>query len=107
MNIISNGYRFRRGTGSPFDSLQSKDFDLGLDANKVPCQWCRRCMMAVDTIIEKYNQNQVWGMKQWCKRCGAVTQSAVYYHVADIGATQTDLVEKAKSWADKTEVITK
>ena len=105
MNIISNGYKFRRGTGSPFDAVQPLAFDFGVDRNKVPCQWCTQCHMSVDTVIRKYNQGQVWGYKQHCKRCGTVTLSAVYYHVQSLGEPETPLLEKAKAWANETESL--
>ena len=100
MIIHSPGYKFRRGTGSPFDAMAVPGLDMG-SHHGVPCQWCTHCKMSVDTRIEKYNQNQVWGMKQWCKRCGSVTQSAVYYHVAslDIAEGGTPLLDKAQAWS--------
>lgn len=105
MIVNSKGYRFRRGTGSPFD-YQSQH-DLGLQRGGIPCQWCRRCQMSVDTNCISYNQNQVFGQKHYCKRCGAVTASAVYYHVADVGAAPSDLLVKAAQWATESEKITK
>jgi hypothetical protein len=110
MIIHSNGYNFRRGTGSPFDAVQAPEYDFGTHRG-IPCQWCTRCKMSVDTTIEKYNQNQVWGMKQFCKRCGGVTQSAVYYHAETMDlATASDtnsLFNKAKEWSITPEKITK
>lgn len=107
MNIISNGYRFRRGTGSPFDAVQPVEFDFGVARNGIPCQWCRKCQQSVDTTIEKYNQGQVYGFKQWCKRCGSVTQSAVYYHVQSLTEPETPQVTKAQDWATTTESLIK
>ena len=109
MIINSSGYKFRRGTGSPFDAMPNKDYDFG-STRGVPCQWCRKCHMSVDTVIQKYNQNQVWGFKQHCKRCGAVTQSAVYYHIATselVRNGETGLFEKAKRWSIEPEKLTK
>jgi len=112
MIIDSKGYKFRRGTGTIFDSVPVKDFDFGTHRG-IPCQWCTRCKMSVDTTIEKYNQNQVWGMKQFCKRCGAVTQSAVYYHAETMDlakqaeADTTSLFNRAKEWSITEEKITK
>ena len=109
MNLISNGYRFRRGTGSPFDAIQPVEFDFGVARNGVPCQWCRTCQQSVDTTVETYNQGQVYGFKQWCKRCGSVTQSAVYYHLVSLDDTAPapPLLEKAQSWAGQSESLTK
>ena len=103
MNIISNGYRFRRGTGSPFDAVVSPSYDLGVASNGVPCQWCRICKMSVDTRSESFNQAQVFGQKHWCKRCGAVTASAVYYHVQNMETPETTLLAKAKDWINEPE----
>ena len=103
MNIISNGYRFRRGTGSPFDAIAAPSYDLGVASNGVPCQWCRTCQMSVDTRSESYNQAQVFGQKHWCKRCGAVTASAVYYHIQNMDTAENRLCEKAKEWMNEPE----
>ena len=107
MNIISNGYRFRRGTGSPFDSMQSQSFDMSVAKNGIPCKWCPTCKQGVDTKIEKPNQAQVFGFKETCKRCGAVLMSAVYYHVESFSEKPTDLLKKALLWTSETECITK
>lgn len=101
MHIISKGYRFRRGTGSPFDALTT--LDLGVARNGVACQWCRVCQMSVDTHSQSYNQAQVWGQKHWCKRCGAVTASAVYYQVSDASQAPTSLLTKATDWMNASE----
>ena len=109
MIIDSKGYKFRRGTGSPFDSVPVKDYDFGVDRKGIPCQWCRTCNMSVDTVIQRYNQNQVWGFKQHCKRCGGVTQSAVYYHAEslDLAGQGSPLFDKAKEWSITPEKLTK
>ena len=99
MNIISNGYRFRRGTGSPFDAVANPGIDLG-GSDMIPVQWCHRCSMAVETRSESFNQAQVFGQKHWCKRCGAVTASAVYFHVESLTTPETPLLQKAKQWAN-------
>jgi hypothetical protein len=105
MNIISNGYRFRRGTGSPFDSTAS--IDMSVAHNGVPCKWCPTCQQGVDTKIEQPNQAQVFGFKETCKRCGAVLMSAVYYHVQSITEEPTALQKKALLWTSETESITR
>jgi len=105
MHIISDGYRFRRGTGSPFDSIQTIDMAVARDG--VPCKWCPTCQQGVDTKIEKPNQAQVFGFKETCKRCGAVLMSAVYYHVQTITEQPTQLVQDALLWTSETEKITK
>ena len=98
MNIISNGYRFRRGTGSPFDYQPNPDFDLGTYGKAIPCQWCRTCKRSVETRSQSYNQAQVWGQKHWCRYCGNVTASAVWFQ-RGIQTVQTyKLFEKAKAW---------
>ena len=102
MDIISKGYKFRRGTGSPFDAMPNPDVDLGGSA-AIPVQWCYKCHMAVETRSESYNQAQVYGQKHWCKRCGAVTASAVYFHVACVGEPPTDLLTKATQWSNLNE----
>ena len=99
MNIISYGYRFRRGTGSPFDAMPNPDLDLGCQGPGIPCQWCRHCQMSVETRSESYNQHQVWGQKHWCKRCGHVTASAVYFHVGVQVMDPPALLTAAKAWA--------
>ena len=96
MNIISPGYRFRRGTGSPFDAVS--ELDLGYQGPGIPCQWCRHCKMSVDTRSESYNRHQVWGQKHWCRRCGNVTASAVYFHVGVRVVEGPDLLKAAKEW---------
>lgn len=103
MNILSKGYRFRRGTGSPFDHVQESGVDLGVASNGVPCQWCRHCLMSVDTRSESYNQAQVWGQKHWCKRCGNVTASAIYYQILQHDEAPTGLLVKAQAWANESE----
>jgi hypothetical protein len=100
MEIISPGYRFRRGTGSPFDVIPNELFGTN---SGIPCQWCHHCQMSVETRSESHNQNQVWGMKQWCRRCGSVTASAVYYHVVDLTTAPTTLLEKAQEWMNEPE----
>jgi hypothetical protein len=103
MDILSKGYRFRRGTGSPFDYQANPSVDLSVARNGIPCQWCRHCQMSVDTRSESYNQHQVWGQKHWCKRCGHVTASAVYYQVQDVDKPATPLHDKAVQWAIESE----
>lgn len=104
MNIISKGYRFRRGTGSPFDAVPNPDLDLGFSGPGVPCQWCRHCQMSVDTRSESHNQAQVWGQKHWCKRCGRVTASAVYFQRGVQGVEQnSSLYTKALAWKNEAE----
>lgn len=105
MIINSEGYRFRRGTGSPLDYQSTHD--LGLMRGGIPCHWCRHCQMSVDVKSISYNQNQVFGQKHYCKRCGAVTASAVYYHVASLEEPESNLLLKAKQWAVEPEKITK
>ena len=95
MNIHSPGYRFRRGTGSPFDSLPNSDFG---QSSGVPCQWCFHCKQSCDVEIVRPNQAEVFGFKQTCKRCGNVTASAVYFQVADISKPAPTLYEKAIAW---------
>jgi hypothetical protein len=95
--ILSPGYRFRRGTGSPFDALPNPGMDLGLSKG-VPCHWCHFCQMSVDVRSEAYNRNQVFGQKHWCRRCGRVTASAVYYHVQALDEAPTALFESAQAW---------
>ncbi len=107
MNIISNGYRFRRGTGSPFDSMQSASYDMSVARNGIPCKWCPTCNQGVDTKIEQPNQAQVFGFKETCKRCGAVLLSAVYYHVQSLGEAPNSLLTQAQEWAGEAEKITK
>ena len=102
MNIHSPGYRFRRGTGSPFDAVPNPGVDLG-GSTAIPVQWCRTCSMAVETRCESYNQAQVYGQKHWCKRCGSVTASAVYFHVQEIGTPGTPLLRNAQAWANTDE----
>jgi hypothetical protein len=102
MIIHSPGYRFRRGTGSPFDYVPNPILDLGT-THGIPCQWCHTCKMSVDTRSESYNQNQVYGTKHWCKRCGNVTASAVYYHVASLSEAPSSLLLKATQWASEKE----
>src|ERR1043166_6899280 len=99
MNIISNGYRFRRGTGSPFSYLPNPDLDLGYSGKGVPCQWCKKCNMSVDTRSESRNVAQVWGQKHWCRRCGSVTSSAVYFQRGVQTFTWSQLKEEARSWS--------
>lgn len=106
MIINSNGYRFRRGTGSPFDAQPNTSFDLGGTEQK-PVQWCTHCMMEVRVNTAAYNQNQVWGKKHWCQRCGGVTASAVYFHVGSLMTPETPLLKKAMAWAATPEHITK
>lgn len=105
MNIISNGYGFRRGTGSPFDALPNPDIDLGNQPRSkgIACQWCRHCSMSVDTRCESYNQNQVWGQKHWCKRCGNVTASAIYFNVGIQVVDPPALLTQAKRWMNESE----
>ena len=103
MNLISNGYRFRRGTGSPFDHVGNPAIDMGGSSY----QWCRSCQMAVEAAHASYNQHQVWGQKHWCKRCGEVIASAVYFHAGNIATIPTPLFEKARQWAATKEHITK
>ena len=105
MIINSKGYKFRRGTGSPFDYQATTD--IGVMKGGIPCHWCRHCQMSVDVNCISHNQNQVHGMKYYCKRCGSVTASAVYYHVADLATPDSDLLIKAKAWAAEPEKITK
>ena len=103
MNILSKGYRFRRGTGNPFDVLPNPKVDLNA-SEAIPVQWCHKCNMAVETRNEHFNQAQVYGDKHWCKRCGAVTASAVYYSWAQTGE-KTELVKKAELWANEREKV--
>jgi len=103
MHILSPGYRFRRGTGSPFDVQPNVDYDFGQSRNGIPCQWCRHCQMSVETRSESYNQAQVFGQKHWCRRCGNLTASAVYYHVQDMTTPATTLLEYATQWAQTPE----
>ncbi len=107
MDLISNGYRFRRGTGSPFDSLVKPEHDMSVAKNGVPCKWCPTCKQGVDTKIEKPNQAQVFGFKETCKRCGAVLMSAVYYHVESLSTPPTPLAKQALLWLNERECITK
>jgi hypothetical protein len=107
MNIISNGYRFRRGTGSPFDSLVKPEHDMSVARDGVPCKWCPTCKQGVDTKIITPNQAQVFGFKETCLRCGAVLMSAVYYHVQSLSEQPTTLVNKALLWLNERECITK
>ena len=102
MNIVSKGYRFRRGTGSPFDAVSHPTMDLGSTA-AIPVQWCHKCNMAVETRGESFSQAQVYGQKHWCKRCGAVTASAVYYSWARIDEQPTELCKKALIWSNTNE----
>ena len=102
MDILSKCYRFRRGTGSPFDVVPNPGLDLG-GSDMIPVQWCTRCNMAVETRSESYNQNQVFAQKHWCKRCGAVTASAVYFHVESLTTPETLLLQKAKQWVNTSE----
>ena len=102
--INSPGYRFRRGTGSPFDVVNNPDVDLGTDGTfGIPCQWCNHCQMSVETRSESHNQNQVFVEKHWCKRCGNVTASAVYYHVQSFDEPETPLLRKAVAWMNEME----
>jgi hypothetical protein len=103
MNIISNGYRFRRGTGSPFDYQANADFDLGTYGKGIPCQWCTTCKMSVETRSESHNQAQVWGQKHWCRRCGNVTSSAVWFQRGVQGVQDSSLYDKALIWKNKPE----
>lgn len=98
MNIHSPGYRFRRGTGSPFDATMNEDIDLG-GTDAKPVRWCEQCHMEVRTASESYNQHQVWGQKHWCRRCGAVVASAVYFHARNIAFQPVELLHKAIAWA--------
>lgn len=99
MLINSPGYRYRRGTGSPFDWIPNPDIDLGTNGRGVPCQWCRKCKMSVGVTSEAYNQAQVWSKKHTCKRCGSVTSSAVYYSGQDRTLDfKRLLLEKALAW---------
>jgi len=98
MTINSPGYRFRRGTGTPFEATTNKDYDFGGTIAK-PVRWCEVCQMDVETRSASYNQHQVWGQKHWCKRCGTTVASAVYFHAAHIGAQPVALFHKACTWA--------
>ncbi len=98
MIINSPGYRFRRGTGTPFDATKNKDIDLGGTEQK-PVRWCEKCAMEVYTQSASYNQHQVWGQKHWCRRCGNVIASAVYFHVRSISTQPVELFHKAVTWA--------
>lgn len=100
MELISKGYRFRRGTGSPFDAVSHEDFGRNV-------HWCRHCHMAVDAEESAYNQHQVWAKKYWCKRCGEVMTGAVYFHAGSIATIPSQLFEKARQWASTKESITK
>lgn len=105
MNILSNGYRFRRGTGSPFDAMPNPDMDIGSYGKGIPCHWCRRCQMSVETRSEAYNRHQVWGKKHWCKRCGAVTASAVYFQRGLQVSDGPTLLAAAKDWMHEKEQV--
>ena len=105
MELISNGYRFRRGTGSPFDALSNPSVDLG-GSMKTPVQWCPSCQQAVETQSASYNQHHVWGQKHWCRRCGAVVASAVYFHAGSIATIPSTLFYKAVEWAKTPETYT-
>jgi hypothetical protein len=98
MNIISNGYRFRRGTGTPFAATTNKDYDFGGTEQK-PVRWCDKCQLEVQTLSASYNQAQVWAQKHWCRRCGHVIMSAVYFHAKSIAEQPVQLFEKARAWA--------
>ena len=99
MNILSKGYWFRRGIGSPFDYQPNPDLDLGSYGKGIPCQWCRHCQMSVETRSESYNRHQVWGQKHWCKRCGQVTASAVYFQRGIQPSNGPTLLAAAKEWS--------
>lgn len=106
MDIISNGYKFRRGTGSPFDAQPNTSFDFG-STDKKPIHWCTFCLMDVNVGVESYNQNQVWGKKYWCKRCGGITSGAVYFHVGKLNEQSTPLLERAMQWANERKELIK
>jgi heterodisulfide reductase subunit A-like polyferredoxin len=98
MDILSPGYKFRRGTGSPFDALPNSEFG---QASGTPCQWCHFCQQSCDVEIVRPNQAEVYGYKQTCKRCGNVTASAVYYQITDISTAPIDLYTKAIEWMNE------
>ena len=84
VQILSEGYRFRRGTGSPFDAQGDK--------------WCPRCHDFVRTGLSRPNRQDVFAFKEWCRSCGMVITMGVYYHVPCITAIPDSLFSVAQQW---------
>ncbi len=87
MQILSEGYKFRRGTGTPFEAL-------GRD-------WCRFCSMDVDAVTKHYNQGQVYGYKRWCRRCKQPLAGAAMFHAPIISAIPNSLFSLAAEWMNE------
>lgn len=89
MEVLSHGYRFRRGHGQPFTVMGK--------------QFCTTCKTETDKITEHRSVGNVYGTKQWCRRCGQVMAGGVYYHCPVITSIPTSTFSLAVDWMKSTE----
>ena len=82
MDILSPGYRWRRGNGQPFEAF-------GLE-------WCERCRQAVDTETQAAHRGTVYVWKRWCRRCGKVISYGKYDNCPIV--SDSDLQACAIEW---------
>lgn len=84
LQILSEGYRFRKGTGTPFTTLGRKH--------------CATCQDDVNTITRYYYQGSVYGFKEWCRGCGHVIAGGIHFHTPSITALPPNTFYKAVEW---------
>src|SRR5437016_4564203 len=90
IQILSEGYRFRKGTGTPFSTITP--FSTG--GRSV----CSECKGEVNTITRYYYQGSVYGFKEWCRSCGTVISGGIHFHTPSLTAMPNSTFYKAVEW---------
>ena len=64
MQLLLRGYRYRKGTTGPFESVSAME-------------WCHHCHMEVDVRVEQGSWSNVDVFRKVCERCDRVTHWGV------------------------------
>jgi hypothetical protein len=89
IQILSEGYRFRKGTGTPFTTTGR--------------QYCAECKDEVYSVTRYYYQGSVYGYKEWCRGCGRVLAGGIHYHTSSLGELPNRTFYKAVDWMKRRE----
>jgi hypothetical protein len=84
IQILSEGYRFRKGTGTPFTTFGQAH--------------CAACNDDVQIITRYYYQGSIYGYKEWCRGCGAVLSGGIHFHTPSVTELPPPTFYKAVEW---------